>query len=155
MKITETNYRLLKKRLNDINEELEESLELQRTAAEAGDLSENEEYATSRAASERLLREKAKLLETLDDATIVRDDNSRRITLGSLVEIYKVDEKGRAISDKRIVRVDSAGDTILRGVLGIQSLLGKTILNGTDGIYKVQAKNGLIRYSVRKVFNNA
>lgn len=150
MQITEKKFIELKKELEVVSAALEDSLAAQGAAAAQGDLSENEEYATTRANSSRLMARKADLMRLIDEAEVVASDNSPRITIGSTVEVTKVDANDNQIGETRCFVVETSGDTIIKKVLGVDSPLGKEIINGTDGIYTVQ-NNGGIRYRVHKV----
>lgn len=147
MEITENKYIELNKELHEVKKALELSLEEQRIAAAAGDLRENEEYATARANSERLLNRKSELENFLVEATVVEADNSPIISIGSRIRVTRVDVSP---SEAREFILETSGTTILDGVLGVDSPLGKTILNGTDGIYTVH-NNGGIKYKVEKI----
>ena len=152
MKMTEKQHKKKCALLKEKKTDLEETLKLQQIAAEEGDLKENEEYHTARTKAERLLREISVLESEIADATIVASEHSNRINLGSDVEIWKVDEAGKQISEARRFTLEASGDTITQKILGVNSSLGKAILNGTDGIY-VLPDNGGIRYFVRKVID--
>ena len=152
MQVTEKKFIELKKELAVVTNELETALEAVGNAANLGDLSENEEYATARAAASRLQARKAELIKTLDEAEVIASDNSPRISLGSTVEVTKVNSKGEALGETRTFVLETSGDTVLKKVLGVESPLGKEILNGTDGIYTVQ-NNGGISYRVKKVLD--
>lgn len=146
MEITESRYIELGKELHEVKLALDASLEEQRVAAALGDLRENEEYAIARANTERLLNRKSELEILLADATVVEADNSHVIGLGSKVRVKRVGSN----SEPRVFKLETSGTTILDGVLGTESPLGKIILNGTDGVYTVHS-NGGIDYSVEKV----
>lgn len=152
MEITIRKYKEYEKALSETIDSLVEVQELQKRAAEQGDLSENEEYSTARAEAERLNGERLRLETLLSEAEIVPEDHSSRITLGSTIEFCKVDEKGNPISELRRLVLESSGDSITQGILGVNSSLGKAILNGTNGIYSVHEQGG-IRYQVKKVQN--
>lgn len=152
MELTLRKYKEYEKSLQEVLESLAEVQELQKQAAEQGDLSENEEYSTARAEAERLTGERLRLENILAEAEIVPEDHSPRITLGSTIEFYKVDANGNPISEVRRLLLESSGDSITQGILGVNSSLGKAILNGTDGIYSVH-ENGGTRYHVKKVPN--
>lgn len=153
MQITEKQYKRKVQQLKDVKEELMHMLELQSEAANEGDLKENEEYHTARAAAERLAIEKDKLESEIADAEIVAIDNSPRISLGSLIEFYKVDSDGKPLSEPRRVHLEASGDTVIQKILGINSSLGKAVLNGTDGVYTIP-DNGGINYYVRKIIED-
>lgn len=150
MQMTERMYLETKQKIKDLKGSLDNALLLQREAAEGGDLKENEEYHTARADAERISKEISKLQEQVDNAEIVMEDNSPRITLGSTIEICLVDDANQPISDPRILRYEAAGDTILQHVLGANSSLGKAIYNGTDNVYTIP-DNGGMRYRVKKI----
>lgn len=152
MKITEKRYLELTKELRVVQEELTKSLAEQSRAAAFGDLSENEEYSSARANSERLLTRKRDIESELNDAEIVPMDSSPKISLGSTVQVTRVTKDGKPLSDPRQFVLESAGDTILKGILGVNSPLGQEILNGSNGIYFVH-NNGGIYYMVEKVLS--
>lgn len=150
MQITEKKFMELTRELHTVKNALEESLVEQAAAAAAGDLRENEEYETSRANSERLSNRKRELENLLSDADVVQNDNTPRISLGSTVDVTKVNADGTPLSETRRFVLESEGDTVLKRTLGVESPLGKEILNGTNGIYFVH-NNGGIYYHVAKV----
>lgn len=154
MQITERQYKSKVAQLKQVKAQLTGVLELQSTAAEAGDLRENEEYATARSEAERLSREKEKLEYEILEAEIVTANNSPCITLGSLIEFCKVDAAGNPLSSPRRVRLEASGNTVLQQILGANSSLGKAVLNGTDGIYTVP-DNGGINYNVTKIIEDS
>lgn len=153
MQITESKYIELKKELHAVKQALDASLREQELAASQGDLSENEEYATSRANSERLNNRKHEIENILNEAEVVSNDSSPRISLGSRIRVTRVTKTGEPLAESREFVLDSEGDTILKGVVGVDSPLGKEILNGTDGIYFVH-NNGGIYYNVEKIMVN-
>lgn len=150
MQLTEKKYKSLKAELRIVNEQLEIALQETARAAAAGDLSENEEYATSRANSERLLARKHSLEQDLANAEVVVSDSGPRISLGSMIDVTRVDKNGNALGNTRRFTLETSGDTITAKILGVDSPLGKEILNGTDGIYFIHS-NGGIHYRVEKV----
>lgn len=151
MEITERNLLALKKELNTVCLDLEESLLAQGKAAELGDLSENEEYATARAASARLMNRKSELEKMISEAVVVPNDNSPRISIGSTVDVVRVNRDDEPIGEPRRFTLEAHGDTVLKRIIGAGSPLGKEIMNGVSGIYTVQNSGG-IRYRVIKVF---
>lgn len=153
MQVTEKKFIEAKKELANVTLALEQSLEEQSRAADAGDLSENEEYATARANSSRLMNRKKELERFIEEAVVVSDDNSPRISLGSKIEVTRVDDNDNPIGETRTFTLEAEGDTILKKVIGVDSPLGKEILNGIDGIYSVQ-NNGGIRYRVKKIIGD-
>lgn len=152
MKITEKRFLELTKELRDVKEALEESLKDQAAAAAAGDLSENEEYATARANSERLGNKKREIESIIAEAEVVPVDRSPQISLGSTIEVTRVTADGKPLSEPRTFVLETSGDTILKGVIGVESPLGKEILNGSDGIYFVH-NNGGVHYLVKKIMD--
>lgn len=152
MKITEKHFLELTRELRTVQDALTKSLEEQSKAASFGDLSENEEYASARANSERLLKRKRDIEYELSDVEIVPMDQSPKISLGSTVKVTKVTKDGTPLAEARQFILESAGDTVLKGILGVNSPLGKEILNGSDGIYFVHT-NGGIYYKVEKVLS--
>lgn len=152
MKLTEKKYTELTRELRVVKDLLEESLAEQEAAAAAGDLRENEEYSTARANSERLNNRKRELEYILSEVEIVPADNSPSIVLGSVIDVTKVTEAGEPLGETRRFTLETEGDTILAGVIGIESPLGREILNGTSGVYFVHS-NGGIYYRVDKVLS--
>lgn len=150
--MSEAQYKRLKKELAEVKKLLEEAMKEQAAAKEFGDLSENEEYETARRACENYARRKAEIEAELNNAQIVANDNSPRIVVGSTVDVCRVDAQGNPVEDPRRFRLDSKGDTIIQKILGVNSSLGKAILNGTDGIYRV-VDNGGVSYLVKKVLD--
>lgn len=150
MKITEKRYLELTKELQGIKASLESSLEDQAKAAAAGDLSENEEYATARANSERLGKKKRELESLLAEAEVTAIDRSPQIVVGSTVDVTVADSKGNPLGESRRFVLEISGNTVLDGILGVDSPLGREVLNGTDGVYFVHS-NGGIYYLVKKV----
>lgn len=148
--MTEKRFRSYERELEHVKSQLEESLIAQRNAQDLGDLSENEEYATSRKHSEELAARRSELELLLAEANIVPVDRSPRISIGSTLEVCKVDSDGNPLGSPRVFTFEEKGDTILMGVLSTQSSLGKVILNGTSGIYRIP-DNGGISYLVKKV----
>lgn len=152
MQMTERKRKEISESLYAAKREYEEALEAQRDAASAGDLSENAEYETARQTVERLSKEIGKMEADLADAEIVLEDNSPRITIGSTIDVTRVDSKGNKVGETRRFVYDAAGDTVIKHVLGANSSLGQVIYNGTDGIYSIP-DNGGIDYLVKKVRN--
>lgn len=150
MQMTERSYKQTERRLYEAKKELSVALEAQRDAASIGDLSENTEYETARADVERLTKEIDRLETSLRDAEIVPEDNSPRITIGSVVDVVRLDRDGKPVTEPRRFRYDASGDTVLMGVLGVRSSLGQAIYNGTSGVYTIP-DNGGITYRVTKV----
>lgn len=148
--MSETRYRKLKEEIVSVKKKHEEAMEAMAVAREFGDLRENEEYSTARRNSEEYARRIAEIEEELNNAEIVTDDHSPRITIGTTVDVCRVDNDGKPLEEPRRFRVDAHGDTVIQGVLGINSSLGRAILNGTSGIYRVVDNGGVI-YNVKKV----
>ena len=138
--------------LKQVTEELEEALQQQQEAKALGDFSENEELASATKKVRELNNRKAELADQLSDYTLIKPNKSARIGIGDTVSIFKVDGNNNMISEPRLMRIASEGDPIIKMTLGIESPLGKAILNGTDGIYTVTTLGGAIRYDVKKVY---
>lgn len=151
--ITEKRYREYERELEHIKESLDEVLAAQQAAQDLGDLSENEEYATARKRSEELSARRAELETILAEANIVPVDKSPRITIGSVVDVCQLDSNNDPIGETRRFTIEEEGDTVLMGVLGIRSSLGRVVLNGTSGIYRIP-DNGGLTYSVKKVISD-
>lgn len=146
MQITERKYIELSKELRTVTVQIDEALKEVRDAAALGDLKENEEYATARSNSERLINRKSEIESILAEAVVVEADKSPIITIGSTIRVSREDRPGVI----RTFVLENSGNTVLDGILGVDSPLGKEILNGTDGNYYVHV-NGGIKYHVEKV----
>lgn len=150
--VTKKHYKVMQDELNKLVEALEEVNTLLAQAREAGDLSENEEYATARSKQSTLTTRISALRREINEAEIVEDDNSPIITIGSVVDVTEVSSDGTPLGETRRLTVESSGDTVIRKVLGVNSQLGSTILNGTSGIYRITNRGG-IYYKVEKVID--
>ena len=71
--------------------------------------------------------------------------------MGCKVEIIETDENHNPIAEPIQIYLDVKGDTKIDKVLGIHSVLGKAILNGTNGSYKIQTEMGTMYYDVKKI----
>lgn len=136
--------------LEQIEEELSDKLRQQRIAREFGDLSENSEYEVSTKDAKNLQKKKEELQEQLDNYVLVEPNNWPQITIGSIVRIRRVDSNNNPIDEERVLRIASEGNSVQKQTLGINSPLGKAILNGTDGYYTIQTVNGGVHYYVKK-----
>lgn len=148
--ITENRYYKLQEELLSWKEAYEEATKVQEKARDMGDLRENEEYHIARAEAEEAQRKIIAIEEELRTATVIARDYSSRITLGSIVDVTKVTKEGQPLEATRRFTLETKGDTITQKILSVSSPLGATILNGTDGIYRV-INNGGIYYQVKKV----
>lgn len=149
--ITQYRYDALIKEQEKLNEDLEFYLDEQRKARDKGDLSENEEYSI---ASKNVQQSRQRLIQIADelaDVEIIEIDKGPRIGLGCKVEIIETDENHKPLAEPRQFYLDEKGDTIIDKVLGIHSVLGKAILNGTNGSYKIQTEMGTMYYDVKKI----
>lgn len=149
--ITQYRYDALTKEQAKLNEDLEFYLDEQRKARDKGDLSENEEYST---ASQNVQQSRQRLIQIADelaDVEILEVDMGPRIGLGCKVEIIETDENHNPLTQPRQFYLDEKGDTVINKVLGTNSVLGKAILNGTSGNYKIQTEMGTLYYNVRKI----
>lgn len=152
-KMTEKRFKELRQNLMKLGNNLDDAIKEQQRAMAAGDLRENEEYATARARTESLRKQRSELEEQLASAEVVPENRSPRIVIGSTIDVCKVKSDGTPIGEPRRFTLEESGDTVVKKVLGIHSSLGKLIVNGTDGIYRV-AEGGGIYYFVKKVVDN-
>lgn len=136
--------------LEKIEEQLSETLKQQRIAKEFGDLSENTEYEVATKEAKNLQRKREELLDQLENYVIIEPDNYPQITIGCTVAITRLDSNNNKIGVERVLRLASEGNSTEKQTLGINSPLGKAILNGTDGIYTIQTVIGGVKYYVRK-----
>lgn len=150
--ITKYRLKLLQDEKISIEKDLDEKLEIQKAARELGDLSENEEYSTATAEVTQLRYRLREIGEILQDVEVLDDiDISPRFTLGSKIEFTPVTKAGQPLGESRVCIIDEHGDTVIDKILGTDSLLGKSIINGTDGIYRIQTDIGELFYNVRKI----
>lgn len=150
--ITKYRYNLLREEQEEIEKELEVKLELQKAARELGDLSENEEYSVTTAEVAQLRSRLREIGEILQDVEVIETiDNGPRFTLGSRIQFTQVDKEGNVLKAPRKAILDEHGDTVTDQILGTGSLLGKAILNGTDGVYRIQTDLGELFYKVIKI----
>ena len=134
-----------------LEETLADRLKQQRVAREFGDLSENTEYEVATKEVKQLQKRKEELLEQLDNYVLVEPNDWPQFTIGCIVGITLLDnQSNEPVAEERLLRIASEGNSVQKNTLGINSPLGKAILNGTDGIYTVQTVNGGVKYYVRK-----
>lgn len=150
--MTETKYNNLRKELLRTKAKLNESMIEQQRAQGLGDLRENEEYITARARTESLSQQKSSLEVLIAEAEIVPEDHSPRIGIGSVVDVTPLDNQENPVGSTRRFTLEFKGSTVLDGVLGVKSSLGKVIMNGADGVYKIPDNGGLM-YRVTKVLS--
>lgn len=136
--------------LENIDAQLAETLKQQRIAKEFGDLSENTEYEVATKDAKNLQRKKEELLDQLENYVLVEPDNYPQITIGCVIGITRLDADNNKVDEERLLRLASEGNTVQKQTLGINSPLGKAVLNGTDGIYTIQTVTGGVKYYVRK-----
>ena len=75
--MTEKKYKELRRQYLKVKSKLEEAMTEQQKAQDAGDLRENEEYATARARTEALTKQKAAIEKLLSEAEIARNESKR------------------------------------------------------------------------------
>lgn len=148
--LTERAYKEKMKKLQSVIRSLEDSKEELRRSAEDGDLSENAEHDAARDSVIHLSQMKVNLEAELAEAEVIAEDNSPRITIGSVVEVCKVNKNNEPLEEPRQFRIEEHGDTVIAGILGIHSSLGAAILNGTSNYYDIP-DNGGLRYKVTKI----
>lgn len=154
MQMTVNRYKQKKLELLDLEHQYEECLDNINSAAAKGDLSENAEYQSARDEAEQILNRKNRLKEELTNVEIIESDISKRISLGSVVDVTQLDIHNKPIKETRRFTLEEHGDTVVQKILGAKSPLGKAILNGTDGIFEIP-DNGGRKYFVKKVFDEA
>ncbi len=152
--MNDKRYYEKKKRLAELKLEKEDAIKQLQEARSYGDLRENNAYDCARENLENITREERRLEEELQEAEIVPDDRGPRITIGSVIDVTKVDADGTPRGETRRFTVESSGDTIVKKVIGVKSPLGMAILNGTDAIYKVPTMHGAMFYQVKKVIGS-
>lgn len=157
MEISRAKLLEYQEELQEIIDKIPILVQQKQDARAEGDLSENTEFDIASAELSKATLRKSTLEALINDSTIVESDNGPRIGLGSYVEIECLND---GTIKKRILRVDSEGDTIaedkLKCILGINSALGRAIYNGISGKYTIQTPGGMLEYQVTKIpFNLA
>lgn len=150
MQVTQEEYDAMQKELNDLDTQIEEARQEQQIARGFGDVSENSELEIATNKITTLTKRKIELTESLSSCEICAIDNSPRFTIGSKVIVTRLNAAGVAISEPRYFTLTNKGNTVMEGKLGINSPLGKAILNGVSGIYTIQTDSGGISYNVTK-----
>lgn len=151
VQLTRQEVTAYEEKLQEIDRKLVEILEAQRVARDMGDLSENEEYASATREAKKLQKEKYEINDLLEKCVIIEPEDFVQIMIGATVGITQLGDNNKPIAEERVFQIASKGNT-LKGTLGIDSPLGKAILNGTDGVYTIQTVSGVKHYSVRKVY---
>jgi len=146
---------LTAKRFKELEAELEElktnkRLEVAenlRNAKELGDLSENSEYMEAREEQGRVERHILELEETLKNASIIKEGNSKGVVgIGSSIRVSK-DGKGM---DFVIVGTNEARPE--EGYISHQSPLGKELIGKKPGeSVKIKTPGGNAEYKIQKV----
>lgn len=148
------------KQLANAREKKLEALQAAEAARGLADLSENAEYSSAIDNVKRYNKEILELEEILNEAKIVSEDSSPNIIVGSKIRVEHLDketkqvipminEKGESVPYRTFV-LEEKGDSIHKGSIGIDSPLGKVILNGLSGEYLVAVQNGIL-YRVTKM----
>ena len=118
-----------------------------------GDLSENSEYDIALNEQSMALLRLREIESTLNESIVATSSGGSEISIGSFFHLQEITEDGKPIGEKRIFMLDSV-EMILNGIIGIESNLGKAILNGTSWTYTVLSKNSeIIYYDVEKVID--
>jgi len=118
-----------------------------RNAKDMGDLSENSEYLEAREEQGRVERKILELEETLQNATIIKEGNSKGVVdIGSAVEVLTGDKK---------VKFSIVGTNEARpeeGFISNQSPLGRELIGKKAGdVVKVETPKGKVEYKIRKI----
>ena len=131
MKISRLQFTIYKKKLDKIENRIEELSKDLQAAAALGDLSENEEYHSTKSALRESNLERSNILDLLK-SEIIDYDTSNIITVGSLVKV-----SSPCLNKELILMVGESGCTPIEPVLNIDSSLGKAVLGQISGEFRV------------------
>lgn len=131
MKISKLQYTIYTNKLNKVEENIKELTKDLQAAVALGDLSENEEYHSVKAALSEANLERSKLRELLK-SEIIDYDTSNIITLGSLVKI-----SSPCMDKDEILMVGESGSTPIEPIINVDSNVGKAILGQVSGEFRV------------------
>jgi transcription elongation factor GreA len=146
--ISSSAYDSLKIRLEQLEEEAKElGIELER-AVGFGDISENTEYDTAKAALAINTQERGELEQLLRTAK-VKHGYSNTISAGTLISVKVLKENDEVEEDLGLLMFDEFGDMLFAGRINKDSALGTAIEGGTSGTYTIQdIKGHPIKYEV-------
>lgn len=153
MEISQFKMQEYKKEYKSIKESLDDLAKRKQEARAEGDLSENTEYEVASLEYSQAFTRMMELEDIINNAVVVDTTNSPRIGIGDFVRVKCLN---RNIEDM-VLLVDAEGDPLEKSgkngerVLGINSILGKTILNCTSREYEIQAPGGIIKFKVEKL----
>ena len=164
IKISEIELKQLQDREIYLEKELIPSLVIAvDEAAALGDLSENEDWSTSKALLSSANEELKQIKEKLSDYELVLDADNGPFREGTIVSITITDDLNavagadvaltgvcRYLENKTLIlRLGTQGDSVTAGVLDIKSALGKMIYQKFPGDYIIQhATGGTIHYKI-------
>lgn len=150
-KISQKVYALYQEEIQELKEKMPELILAKEITKSEGDLSENTPYDIAVAELNSAIQRQAELEDLLANAMVMTDNGGLEITIGSYVEVVKVDNQGKQIGRPKLFILDSV-EKWSSGILGTDAPLGKEILNNRSGMYDVQTeKSGLIHYKVTKL----
>lgn len=151
MSNADSYYETLKEELEKVEIELEEAMLKKQEASEEQDLRENVDYDIAKNDIDILRKRKTQLIQRINDQRNSSSSLTETFQLGCKVSVSKIAEDGSK-GEPRIFAFEDHGDTIIKGILGKDSPLGKAILNGRPGIYKIHMDRD-IEYYVDRVDN--
>lgn len=146
--ITEIQQKRLQSKLELLKPEIEKASKELKHALGFGDRSENSEADAAEQKLRLLEAEIADIENTLQYSEVVKVSDSNRIVIGSLISVMQLDVPEEK---ERLFMFDTNGDTIISGVLNIDSPLGKKINGNPSGVYTIQAESGQeLRFRVNR-----
>ena len=118
-------------------------------AAALGDMRENSEYD---ALKQEISLKQVRLSEidrALTDSEVVSFSDDDRLTVGSLIDLTRIYPDGTQ-GETTLFLLDSV-ENFLKGVIGINSPLGRAINGNPEGIYEIQTPSSTrVKYKVIK-----
>lgn len=152
MEVSASRLAEYREELDEIKRQIPIISKQKREARAEGDLRENTEYDIASQELDQALSRKIELERIIEEATVIENDSSNRIGIGSYVRIDPISHPDVGV---RVLRVDSSGITVsedpMKRILSINSKLGNAINNSTSGVYKIQTDRGEMTYSVKKI----
>lgn len=138
IELTSAMINSLKNELEQLPEKIKSKISEMNSALEFQDLSENEEYHTSRKEVEKLKNRESEIKNILDRCVQVNSVSNKLIGTGSLVSLFEVQENGES-KELGIFMVDSVGSMIIDGRISVSSPIYKVIFGNEPGEFYVKS----------------
>lgn len=148
--LTEEGIIELKKELDElINIKRPENIEEIKHARSLGDLSENSEYHEARNAQAQIESRIQKIEKMLEDAVIIEETSSDKVSLGSVVVIRYMDDSDEQEEYKI---VGSQESDPFASKISNESEMGKALLSKKVGdVVNVDSPNGVYQIEIKEI----